>query len=193
MPERFAVVVLAAGRSRRFGPRNKLLQPHRGRPLVGAPVAAALRSQGSPVIVVTGHQQRALRRAMLPWRVRLRLVFNRRHASGMASSLQRGLAAVPADRDGAVIVLADMPALRAHDIDRLIFSWQTGDSAVVPVSGGRRANPVLLHRRLFAPLAALRGDRGARGLLERLDSVREIAAPDDLLRDIDTPRDWRSR
>lgn len=187
--ERFAAVILAAGRSRRFGARNKLLARHRGRPLLRAAVDAAAASSASPVIVVTGHQAPAVRGALRG--CRLHCVFNRRHASGMASSLRRGLAAVPASRAGAVIVLADMPGLRARDIDRLIEAWQPGDDAVVPKAGDRRGNPALLARSLFARLATLTGDEGARRLLAAGARVRHIEAGADQLRDVDTPRDWR--
>lgn len=190
MPERFAAVLLAGGRSRRYGRANKLLAPLRGRPLIAAAIAAARRSQASPLIVVTGHQAGRLRRALAPWRRRLplRLVHNRRYGSGMASSLRRGLAAVPAGHAGAIVMLADMPQLRGSDIDALIAAWRPGDAAVVPAARGRRGNPVLLGRALFATLQSLSGDRGARELLRRSEGVRLLETRG-AFGDIDTPRD----
>jgi molybdenum cofactor cytidylyltransferase len=57
------------------------------------------------------------------------------------------------------------------------------------VFGGRRGHPVLFARALFAELAAVTGDTGARNLLDRLDAgLALIEAPDDgVLFDVDTP------
>lgn len=185
--ERCAVVVLAAGRSRRFRGGNKLLAGFRGRPLILSAVDAALRSRGAPVIVVTGHACASLHRVLRSrQRGRLRLVHNRHHRSGMASSLRRGLAAVPDGCAGAVILPGDMPAVRARDIDSLIAALRPGDEAVVPVAGGRRANPVLVARALFPAMQRLAGDRGGRGLLADRAAVREIAGRGATLIDVDT-------
>ena len=51
-----AAVVLAAGRSSRMGPHNKLLADIGGKPMVCQVVETALASKARPVLVVTGHQ-----------------------------------------------------------------------------------------------------------------------------------------
>lgn len=193
-PDRFAIVVLAAGRSRRFGRGNKLLASVRGRPLIQRAVVAACHSRALPVIVVTGHQAPGLRQAILPWRRRLRLVHNRHYRSGMAGSLRCGLRAVPTWCSGVIVALGDMPDIRAGDVNRLIRHWRPGDSAVVPYTDGVRSNPVLLHRELFEALQTLEGYRGARKILARpevADRVRRIAGQGQHRRDIDTRGDWR--
>ena len=71
-----------------------------------------------------------------------------------------------------------------------------GAAAAVPVFGGRRGNPVVLSRDLFADVAALTGDTGARSILQRLGSrLALVDAPDDgILFDVDAPADLtRSR
>ena len=60
---RIACVVLAAGRSSRMGPRNKLLEVVRGKPIVRHTVEAALASRARPVVVVTGHMASGGRRS----------------------------------------------------------------------------------------------------------------------------------
>lgn len=195
-PDRFAIIVLAAGRSRRFGRGNKLLAPVRGRPLIQHAIIAACHSRASPVIVVSGHQAPGLRRAIQPWRRRLRLVHNRRYRSGMAGSLRCGLRALPAWCSGVIVALGDMPDIQAGDLNRLIQNWCPGDSAVVPYTHGVRSNPVLLHRELFEALQTLEGDRGARKILARpevADRVRRITGQGRHRRDIDTRGDWRRR
>ena len=58
---------------------------------------------------------------------------------------------------------------------------------------GQRGNPVLLSRRLFAALAELSGDRGARRLLAGRSDVVELPVEDAAVAaDIDTPEAFRS-
>src|SRR5262245_7545560 len=117
-PRRIAAVVLAAGRSTRMGGPNKLLAEIAHRPLVRIAVEEALASRARPVIVVVGHQRAEVERALagLP----VHLVHNPDFAQGLGTSLKAGIAAVPADADGAIICLGDMPQVDASLIDRLI-------------------------------------------------------------------------
>lgn len=193
---RIGAVVLAAGRSRRFGFANKLLAPLRGEALLWRTLDAILASRVRPIVIVTGHQRGRLCRSLLAYRrargalPRMRCVHNARWRSGMAGSLQAGLAALPADLDGALICLGDMPDLRSTLLDRLRRAYRHGDDAVLPMIDTQRGNPVLLGRPLFAAVRErLRGDEGARRLIAQAPRVRAIAASRDALHDIDTRRD----
>lgn len=182
-----ALVVLAAGQSRRMG-ANKLLADLRGRPLVSWAVDAALASRASPVIVVTGHQAEAVRAALADRAVQF--VHNQDYAEGMAGSLRRGIEALPADVDAVVVLLGDMPRITGAHIDRLIeaYSPAGGRIVCVPANEGRRGNPVLIGRPLFGALEALRGDVGARHVIAgNPDVVHEVEWEDDtIFADVDT-------
>ena len=192
---KIAALVLAAGRSSRFaaaGGREatKLVAPVAGKPLARYAVEAALASKARPVVVVTGHAREAVEAALRG--LAFQLVDNPAFLSGLASSLRAGIAALPPDADGAIVLLADMPAVTSALIDRLIdaFSARPGALAATPVAAGRRGNPVLLSAALFASVAKLEGDEGARRLLAALPAERLIEAPiDDLgaTLDVDTP------
>ncbi|MGE0212507.1 MAG: NTP transferase domain-containing protein [Parvibaculaceae bacterium] len=185
---RIATVVLAAGLSRRMQGRNKLLEPVGGMPMVRRTVENALRSQARPVLVVTGHEADAIAAALAGLEVTF--VHNADYASGLASSLKAGIAAVPADCDGAVICLGDMPFVGPGEIDRLIAAFNPGEGRLVcvPVRAGRQGNPVLWPRTLFPELLSLDGDRGAKDLLQAHEpSVVEVPMPSDaVLSDFDT-------
>lgn len=189
--------MLAAGRSRRFGSANKLLAPLRGEPLLWHTLDAVCASRARPIVVVVGHQHQRLRDSLQRYcrarrTPRIRCVLNRRYRSGMASSLQAGLAALPAGIDGALICLGDMPELRASTLERLRLAYRRSDAAALPMIDGRRGNPALLGRPLFAAVhEQLRADEGARRLLARARDVREVPVPDATTRDIDTQREWR--
>jgi molybdenum cofactor cytidylyltransferase len=186
---RFAAVILAAGRSTRMGGPNKLLAEITGKPLARIAAEAALKSQARPVVVVTGHQGETLREALsdLP----LEFVENADFAEGLSTSLRAGISALPADIDGAVVMLADMPQVDQVLIDRLISAHdpEKGALIAVPVLNGKRGNPVLWSRRFFPELTALEGDVGARHLIGKYgEAVVEVPVSGQAaLTDIDTP------
>ena len=186
---RIAAVILAAGRSTRMGGSNKLLAEVGGRPLVRIAAEEALASRARPVIVVTGHQREQVEAALAGLNVER--VHNPDFADGLSTSVRRGLGAVPAEADGAVVCLGDMPQVRAPLIDRLIgaFDPERGALVVVPTIEGKRGNPVVWSRRFFPELMALEGDVGARNLIGCYgEAVAEVPVADKAaLVDVDTP------
>jgi molybdenum cofactor cytidylyltransferase len=186
---RIAAVVLAAGRSTRMGGPNKLLAEIAGRPLLRIVVEEALASRAKPVIVVVGHERAEIEKALAGLSVQL--VHNPDFAQGLGSSLKAGIAAVPAEADGAIVCLGDMPQVDASLIDRLIaaFDPDRGALIVMPTVEGRRGNPVLWSRRFFSDLMAIEGDVGARHFIGRYsEAVVEVPLEDKAaLVDVDTP------
>jgi molybdenum cofactor cytidylyltransferase len=184
-----AAVVLAAGRSTRMGAINKLIAEIGGKPLVRIAAEQALASRASPVIVVSGHERERVEAALkgLP----VRIVHNPHYAEGLGTSLKAGIGAVPADADGAIVCLGDMPQVSAALIDRLIaaFDPERGALVVVPSIDGRRGNPVVWSRRFFQDLTQIQGDIGARHLIGAyVEAVVEVPVADDAaLTDVDTP------
>ena len=84
---------------------------------------------------------------------------------------------MPAEADGVVVCLGDMPQVDATLIDRLIaaFNPEQGALAVMPTFNGRRGNPVLWSRRFFPELMAIEGDVGARHLITQYgEAVVEV-------------------
>jgi len=110
---------------------------------------------------------------------------------GYFGALKAGLVALPADIDGALVCLADMPRVDPHVLDRLIsaFNPMEGRAICLPVWEGKRGNPVLWARRFFPEMGSLAGDMGARHLIgQYAELVAEVPMPDDaVLLDIDTP------
>jgi molybdenum cofactor cytidylyltransferase len=185
-----AAIILAAGRSTRMGGPNKLLAELGGKTLVRIVTEQALASKAKGVIVVTGHQAEQVEKALQGLKVKF--VRNPDFAAGLASSVKAGVAAVPDHADGAVICLGDMPLISADLIDRLIeaFAPDSGNLIAVPVSDGRRGNPVLWSRRFFNELMTLDGDIGARHLIARhSEAVAEVPVEGHgAFLDIDTPQ-----
>ncbi len=164
-----AAIVLAAGRASRFGAgpdESKILAMLDGKPLVRHVAECALASRATRTLVVTGQAADGVAAALADLPVTL--VHNASYASGMASSVKAGIAALPPHIDGTLVLLADMPRVSLATLDSLIGAFaatQPAPDAVVPVHAERQGNPVLLGRALFSEVARLEGDAGARKLL----------------------------
>ena len=132
----------------------------------------------------------------------VKFVHNPHFADGLGTSLKTGIAALPAEADGAIVCLGDMPQVDAALIDRLLgaFDPDKGALVVVPTIEGKRGNPVVWSRRFFPDLMAVEGDVGARYLIGHYaEAVTEVSlAGTAALTDVDTPealaavkRSWR--
>jgi molybdenum cofactor cytidylyltransferase len=194
---RVGAIVLAAGQSSRFRAAGgqdltKLVAKLDGKPIVRRVVEAALATRARPVAVVTGYARESVEAAVADFDVGV--TFNPEFASGLASSLSVGLSAMPQDAAGALVLLGDMPLIEPRLADALIeaFLAREGALAAIPLTEGRRGNPVLLGRGLFEAAMRLEGDEGARKLIGALNEgeLVEVAASDmGVTFDIDTPED----
>jgi molybdenum cofactor cytidylyltransferase len=188
-----AAVVLAAGASTRMGAHNKLLMTWEGESLVRRAVRAARGAGIDDIVVVVPSGAEEITEALRDQPVRI--MENPDHAQGIASTIRTGIGAVAPAYTGAVVLLADMPLVSARHVSLLLDAFATArseSSIVVPYHRGERGNPVLWGRDHFDELTQLRGDVGARTLLERRRScvVRVESADDAVLVDVDTPQDW---
>jgi len=193
MADRVAGIVLAAGLSRRFG-GNKLLALLDDVPLVRHVVAAALASRLDRVIVVLGHQHPRVRAAvgdLLDGR-RCTAVVNETYRQGQSGSVIAGLNRVRREYPAAMFLMGDQPRLDATVIDALIDAHEAaGTDICYPSRNGMRRNPVIFGRRFFADILALRGDTGARAVIDaNPDAATAVAFADGLpFQDVDSGRD----
>ncbi len=176
-----AAIILAAGSSSRMGAgRHKLLLPLAERPVLAHVIEAALASQARPIIVVLGHQAEVLRSRLAVYEMHPALTYieNPDYLQGMSTSMRVGLAALLSHSykqseagsagsvDSALLLLGDQPLITAQIIDALIGLWHsTGKGIVAPLFNGKRGNPILFARSLFAELMRVSGDEGGRSVL----------------------------
>ncbi len=184
-----AAIILAAGQSRRMGKTNKLLADIDGLPMVRHAVQSAVSSVAAPVVVVTGHEGSKVRAALEGLDVTF--VENSDFADGLSTSLRAGISVLPDGIDGAVVALGDMPMVEPSHVNRLIsaFDLEEGRTICVPVTRGKRGNPVLWGAGYFDEMASIKGDVGAKHLMGLYaEAVCEVEVADDaVLTDIDTP------
>jgi CTP:molybdopterin cytidylyltransferase MocA len=175
-----AAVILAAGASTRFG------SPKAGarigsRTMLEIVVDTATAAGLAPVIVVVP--------TSLPVPEHATAVRNDAPELGMSRSLQMGMAAVPADVEAAVILLADQPTVAVEHL-RTLDGWRGGTPVVATSAGGLLGPPLLIEREGFELLDAIGGDAGLREVLRAdpslITAVDHVGVPDvDTAEDLD--------
>ena len=187
--ERVAGIILAAGAGERMGGQVKLLLPWRGETLVRTVARTALEGGLRPVVVVSGAHADEIEAALsdLP----VELAHNPDWRAGQSTSVRVGVEALPGETGAAVFLLGDQPQTPAALVRALRDEHARSLAPVVaPVVGGRRANPVLFDREVFADLRALQGEAGGRQVFER-HGVHPLPWDDERqLWDVDTPEDY---
>lgn len=123
-----------------------------------------------------------------------RVVRNPDPSRGQLSSLLAGLEALPADADGALVTLVDVPLVSVPTVRAVIDAWIARRAPIVrPAIGDRHGHPVIFDRRVFAALRDAPPDEGAKRVVRDLaGEVENVAVADEgCLIDIDTPDDYR--
>jgi molybdenum cofactor cytidylyltransferase len=183
-----AVVVLAAGGSRRLG-RPKQLLDYRGATLLDATLATARATGAGQVVVALGGAADEIRE-----RVDLTgvdVVLNPDFGDGCATSIRSALGAVRDDAAGVVLLLGDQPDVPAGAVDALVAA--AGEHAVgVCAYDDGPGHPLWFHRRLFGALAGLHGDKAVWKLVDAGEDVVRVPVAGRIPRDVDTWADYRA-
>ena len=185
-----AAIVLAAGASTRYGQPKQLL-PLGPRTMLQHVVDIVLASPVDQTIVVLGHRAGEIGATLKD--TPAELVTNEEWEAGLSTSVQAGLRAIRPDVQAVLFVLADQPAITPGIIAALLRRYrETGTPIVVPTYRGKRGNPVLFDRSLFAELLQVRDDRGGRQLIDMYGdrTERVEVGSEAVLIDVDTEEDY---
>jgi molybdenum cofactor cytidylyltransferase len=182
-------ILLAAGRSRRFG-EDKLLFPLPGGTPIGVASARLLREAVDRVTVVVGDSRSSF--AQLLAREDLAVAECVHADEGMGASLAHGVRAT-AGSDGWIIALADMPYIQTSTIRLVADALRQGAPLAAPSYKGRRGHPVGFSHAFYDALIKLTSDMGARSVVHahRDQLVRVPVSDHWILHDIDTVHDLR--
>ncbi|HEV2137422.1 MAG TPA: nucleotidyltransferase family protein [Nitrososphaerales archaeon] len=186
-----SAVVLAAGRSARFGELKQLLKVGKEN-LVETVVHGFLSSSADEVVVVLGFgADEILANSKFGT---ARVVVNPDYEQGLGTSLKTGIEAANPEASAAIVALGDQPLLSVNTINAIIAKYsETHGPIVAPFYGRRRGNPVLFDRVLFPELRRVVGDEGAKGLIRRMEeSIVKVSVDDPgVVFDIDSESDYR--
>lgn len=185
-------LIMAAGRSRRFGERDKrLAQLPNGASLLESVLVLAQRHYASVRVVVRTDDDLAA----LGLRDDTPVVISAHADRGLGASLAAAFEALQrdptlADSQAAAVMLADMPFLQGTTLQELNGA-ASASRIVRPVRAGRAGHPVLFGRDLWPSLSLLKDGRGGRSVIQANQArLIEIEVDDPAIhQDIDVPAD----
>jgi molybdenum cofactor cytidylyltransferase len=185
------IVILAAGTSSRFGEPKQLLQ-YDDKNLLQHTIDAAVNSNAKIVIVVLGANAELISKEID--KTKVQVVGNNEWQEGMASSVRTGLSTLQkvSPSTGAVIfMVCDQPFVSSSLINNLINThFDTGKPIVTCNYGEAVGPPALFHKNLFDELMELKGDVGARKIIQQhSDQIATILFTEGKI-DIDTKEDY---
>jgi len=182
-----AGLILAAGESRRMGSPKALL-PYRGETFLDR-LTGLFALHCDPVIVVLGASAEEIRNSI---RGPATFVVNAGWERGQTSSLQCGLAAVPAEAEGVLLTLVDHPAVDAGTIEALLANSEP--LIRIPRYHGRRGHPIWFSRRLIPAFLAVQEPRTAKDVVHAHRAETAFLELDDpgIVADIDDPAAYRA-
>ncbi len=191
MSERVAAIVLAGGRSARFG-RDKLVEPIDGRPMLDHAIVA-VGAVATEVVVVGPSDGTSVARPGVT-RVNDEIPFE-----GPLAGLAAGLHALDPGVERLLVVGGDMPTLVPAVLDRLVAALDRHEASVLADDDGPRPLPMAIRRSVASPAADRligSGERRLRALLRELDvdvvppsTWRALDPTGQTLRDVDVPED----
>jgi molybdenum cofactor cytidylyltransferase len=190
MSSQRTVVVLAAGRSERFGAgRHKLAQPLGASSVLAQTLARAIASHLRTVVVTTAAFVDVARSSVAARDV---VVLpdaggDGSASLGMGTSIAAGVRA-SSDSAGWLVLPGDMPLVRPATL--LAVARALDHHAVAYAQhGGRRGHPVGFAAELYPELTELSGDEGARRIIARYPAFAIDLDDPGVLVDIDTQDD----
>ncbi len=189
-----AGIVLAAGMSSRFGRPKQLLELG-GKPVIEWTLKACLDSQLESIYLILGYKHRQiLKKISKEIRCSLRnVIVNNNYKSGQSTSLQAGIRAIGDAYPSAMFILGDQPFIDSPTINHLLERfWVSGKNICVPFYQKKRGNPVIFSTLFYDKINSIKGDIGARGIIE--DHPGHILSVPvkrlSFFHDIDTQRDF---
>lgn len=184
---KIALIVLAAGSSRRMRGVPKQTLEVGGKSLLRRAAELAAATEFSPKIIVLGKNFEKLKAeiADLP----VKAVFNSESSVGVSSSIKTGLRAVSAQTaDALIVMLCDQPLLTTENLFALRDSFLKNQSLIVASAYENTIGvPALFSRAVFGELMNLQNDEGAKKVIEKYRAETVFISAPEAAFDVDTP------
>lgn len=189
-----AGIVLAAGMSSRFG-RPKQLMELGGKTVLEWTLSACLDSRLESIYLILGYAYKEIKET-IPEMIkhpRLNILVNPNYKKGQSTSLQTGILEIRDTHPSAMFILGDQPFIDSKTINHLLACfWASEKNICVPFSQKKRGNPVIFNALFYEKINSIRGDMGARGIIENHPEhiLRVPVVRPSFFHDIDTKKDF---
>ncbi|MDJ0645110.1 MAG: nucleotidyltransferase family protein [Flavobacteriaceae bacterium] len=183
---KIGILILAAGSSSRMGEPKQLL-PYRHTTLLGWAIEQAQASKADEILCVLGARAEEIETAVKGYGVKT--IYNRNHKKGLSSSIISGVKEL-VDRDALLIMLADQPLVTSYYLNSLIYQYFEHPKNIISSTYGASLGvPAIFPQQYFDQLLDLKGDKGAKSLLNECASdVIKVSGIN--LIDVDLPEDY---
>lgn len=185
-----SAIVLAAGLSTRMG-QFKPLMPYQTKKIITVLIETLLNSDISTITVVTGYLADLIKEELTPYAINM--VYNPRYNEGMHTSVICGVENIPENSDALMLFLGDQPHISSPLINKLIDFYQLSTKGIIiPSFSHRRGHPIIIDRKYFSDSLNLNSKEGLKQLINdnSYDIDYMLVNDDDVLFDIDTPKDY---
>ncbi|NOR61145.1 MAG: NTP transferase domain-containing protein [Rhodobacteraceae bacterium] len=188
-----AIILLAAGQSRRMRGRDKLLETVGEGTMIEHAAQMALASKADTVFVALPPEADA-RKARLAG-LAVRPIKAPDYGEGMGGSLRNAMTHIGSEYSAVIVALADMPEVTPAHFDALIKAYNPTNNQEIcraQSEDGTQGHPVLFGRRFFEALADSQGDSGGRAVIRSSkDYVLDVKTDGNgACLDLDTPEAW---
>ena len=180
-------IVLAAGPSTRFG-RTKQLEPFEGMSLAAGALRKAESVCGARSVLVTGKDWQEVTATCAP--LAGHFVINNDYEQGLAISIACGVRAVAESADAILLMLADLPLVTTEHLTNLVDAWAESPRSIIASEfEDTLGPPIVFPKADFDALMQLKGDRGARPIIDANKGRVQAIACEEAAFDIDRPED----
>ena len=187
-----SATILAAGSSERMEEANKLLLPYRSEALIKIVSTRLIDSLLDPIFIVTGYEHDKVVK-LLPKSLD-NIIYNKDWRKGMSRSIYKAISSLPANIDGNMIVLGDMPLITVKTLNELksVFLSNNGEKIIYAEYFGKQANPVIFPKKYFKEMLLLKGDNGCKDIISqnRKNALGVSVDSSEVIFDCDTKGDY---
>ena len=184
-------IILAAGASTRMK-KQKMLLPFKGSSIIETAISNVIPVLNKNIIVVLGANRDEISKKIS--NLQIKIVENQNYPDGMLSSVICGLNALPVKTKAFLVYLGDQPQITSDVTFKVINAYKdSGKGIIIPVFNKKRGHPVLIDHKYKSEIHKLDPEKGLRQLMKKFSNdIFEIeCGRPEILRDIDTPQDYR--
>ncbi len=185
---KIALLILAAGKSSRMGDIKQLL-PYKETCILGKVIESALESEEKDIHVVLGANASVIKNKIKKYPIKY--IINENYERGLSSSILCGIKTL-SSYDAVLISLGDQPKIDAIYLNKMISFFKKNKNCIVTSEyDDFNGVPAIFPKLFYTDLLKIKGDKGAKQLLNsKLNYIKSMGSSEKLL-DIDTPEDYQ--
>jgi molybdenum cofactor cytidylyltransferase len=186
------ILLLAAGQSKRMG-HPKALLPWGETSLIENRITEFSKTNSAIIVVLGADSEKIM---PLIQKYKIDILVNNNWESGIASSISSGIKHIEKNyptTHGVLIALMDQPFVSANHLQTMLKSMDSNAGKIIVSQSekGWQGAPALFDKIYFSYLKELKGDLGAKSVIESFRNDTFILKSHDNLEDIDTEEHYK--